>query len=149
MKCPYCGTKSSRVTDKRETEDYVSTRRRRECGKCKRRFTTYERIELGNLTVVKKNGKKVQYDREKLKKGVLRALEKRGFQDDQVEMLMNKIEGDLRSNDASVVSSRVVGEAVMKELKDFDHVAYIRFASVYRSFADVESFEEALRGLKK
>tara|TARA_Y100000310_G_C20694469_1_gene824531 strand:- start:1383 stop:1832 length:450 start_codon:yes stop_codon:yes gene_type:complete len=149
MKCPYCAGKSSRVTDKRETEDYISTRRRRECSKCKRRFTTYERVELGNLTVVKKNGKKEMYNRDKLRKGVLRALEKRDFDDEKVEKLMNQIEADVRSNDMNLVSSEVIGAAVMEKLKDLDHVAYIRFASVYRSFADVESFEEALKSLKQ
>lgn len=149
MKCPYCSSKETKVTDKRETEDYLATRRRRECEKCKHRFTTYERIELSNLIIVKKDGRKEQYNREKLKKGVLRALEKRGFKDDEVDSLLNEIEGDLRSNDTNEISSRVIGEVVMEKLKALDQVAYIRFASVYMSFADINSFEEVLKSLKK
>lgn len=149
MKCPYCDGKNSKVTDKRETEDCVSTRRRRECDKCKRRFTTYERVELGNLIIVKKDGKKEFYNRDKLRKGVLRALEKRGFNDDDVEKLLNQIEADVRNNDMNLVSSKVIGEVVMNKLKELDHVAYIRFASVYRNFVDVRSFEETLKSLKK
>ncbi len=149
MKCPYCGSKETKVTDKRETDDYLTTRRRRECEKCKHRFTTYERIELSNLIIVKKNGRKEQYQREKLKKGILRALEKRGFKDEDVDSLLNEIEGNLRSNDTNEVSSRVIGEVVMEKLKALDHVAYIRFASVYRSFTDISGFEQMLKSLKE
>lgn len=149
MKCPYCGSKETKVTDKRETDDYLTTRRRRECEKCKHRFTTYERIELSNLIIVKKDGRKEQYNRDKLKKGILRALEKRGFKDDEVDSLLNAIEGDLRSNDTNEISSRVIGEVVMEKLHALDHVAYLRFASVYRSFTDISGFEQMLKSLKE
>jgi len=149
MKCPYCGSNETKVTDKRETENIEVTRRRRECLDCEKRFTTYERIELVELTVVKKDGRREQFDRSKLLSGILRACEKRPVARQRVEDIVSDVEGELRNKDSTEVSSKEIGELVMTRLEKLDTVAYIRFASVYREFADVESFERAARELKR
>src|SRR3989344_3329132 len=141
MKCPYCYHEETRVINKRETEEALTTRRRRECTKCKKRFTTYERIET-DLIVVKKDGGREKFSREKLKTGSLKAIEKRHIPLEEVEKMLNNIEAILRSKSSAEIGSQVIGELVMKKLKSLDQVAYIRFASVYRQFEDPSSFLE-------
>lgn len=147
MKCPHCQHDETRVTDKRDAED--STRRRRECHKCGKRFTTYEKIETSNILVVKKDGRKEQYSREKLKKGLKKACEKRPVKDDMIDAEIDAIEMYIVKNEDGEVSSKDIGELSMKALKRLDKVAYIRFASVYREFADLADFEEELKKLLK
>ncbi|MFH0922828.1 MAG: transcriptional regulator NrdR [Candidatus Micrarchaeota archaeon] len=148
MNCPYCFHVDTRVLETRES-DPEKTRRRRECLKCKKRFTTYERIELTDLRVIKKDGREEAFDRNKLKKGILLACEKRPVSSEVIEEMVDEIERKLRNLDSTDVPSSVVGEMVMESLKTIDKVAYIRFASVYRSFADVDSFEKEVARLKK
>ena len=148
IKCPYCHQEETRVIDKRETEDFLTTRRRRECLACNKRFTTYERIET-DLTVIKKDGKKEIFLREKLKSGIEKALEKRPVSMEQLNQLLDNIEAQLRNMPSSEVTSSVVGELAMKKLKSLDKVAYIRFASVYREFEDPSEFVEEIKILKK
>ncbi len=133
--------------DKRETDELVTTRRRRECLKCKKRFTTYERVENIDLVVVKKDGRREEFDRDKLRRGLLRACEKRPVSMEQIENVLDKVESQLRKLKDKEVKSSVIGDRIMKELKKIDGVAYIRFASVYRSFADVTDFQKELRDL--
>lgn len=149
MKCPYCSNEDTRVMDKRETEDSVVTRRRRECLKCRKRFTTYERIENLELTVVKKNGGREKFDRHKLISGLLKACEKRPIPREKIEKIADDIEAKLRSHKETEIDSSFIGGLVMKKLKRLDKVAYIRFASVYREFADLDSFKEEMGKLIK
>jgi transcriptional repressor NrdR len=146
MRCPYCASDELRVVDKRES-DGKSVRRRRECLKCEKRFTTYERIESADLIVVKKDGRRERFDRDKLKEGILKACEKRPIASDHVEKVLDEIETELRNEDQVEIPSKRVGRLVMKKLKRLDKVAYMRFASVYREFADLESFETELKKL--
>lgn len=148
LKCPYCNNEDTKVLDKRETEDFLTTRRRRECLKCEKRFTTYERIET-DLIVIKKDGRREKFSREKLKRGILKAVEKRAISPDQIEKLLNNIEATLRNKHSSEISVKVVGELVMRKLKSLDKVAYIRFASVYREFEDPSSFIKEIKILNK
>lgn len=148
MNCPYCDHEENKVVDKRETEGHEVTRRRRECLKCKKRFTTYERIEL-EIRVVKKNGNVEQFDREKLKRGVVKACEKRPITNEQIDAVITNIENKLRELGKNEVKSSIIGELVIKKLKALDQIAYIRFASVYRDFADVASFQKELRKILK
>ncbi|TAL55683.1 MAG: transcriptional repressor NrdR [Nanoarchaeota archaeon] len=149
MKCPYCSNLETKVTDKRDSETGDITRRRRECLKCKKRFTTFERVETINLVVVKKDGKRERFDREKIFLGMLKACEKRPISKDAIDSAVNDIEQKLKSLKTTEIPSRFIGELVMRKLKKLDKVAYIRFASVYRSFTDLESFEEELKRLIK
>ncbi|MGI6453948.1 MAG: transcriptional regulator NrdR [Syntrophomonadaceae bacterium] len=149
MRCPYCREYESRVIDSRSSDDGYSIRRRRECNACKRRFTTYERAEERPLLVIKKGGGREQFNREKLLKGINRACEKRPVSINDIEKLIAQIEGDLRDNYDKEVSSMVIGEMVMKGLKDIDEVAYVRFASVYKQFADLNSFVQTIEQLQK
>ena len=149
MKCPFCGSKGNKVVDKRETPDLKSTRRRRECLSCKRRFTTYERVEEADLVVIKKDGKRVMFDRNKLRMGIMKACEKRPVTQEQIDRLIDKIENDLRKRKSTEVKSFVIGDLVVKRLKKLDKVAYIRFASVYREFTDIQSFQKELKRLLK
>lgn len=148
MKCPFCNYLENKVVDKRETEGHEVTRRRRECLRCKKRFTTYERVEL-EIRVVKKNGTVEQFDREKLKRGVVKACEKRPVTSEQIDALINAIENKLREVGKNEIPSSAIGEHVMKKLKALDQIAYIRFASVYRDFADVATFQKELRAILK
>lgn len=147
MICPYCSSTETKVVDKRETDDEKVTRRRRECLKCKKRFTTYERIESVSLVVVKKNGNREQFDRQKLEKGILKACEKRPIPHEKITKLVNEIETELRNRDETEIQSKIIGDLVIKKLKKLDKIAYIRFASVYREFADVDSFQKELKKL--
>lgn len=144
MRCSFCGHGETRVLDKRENEDLSVTRRRRECLRCKKRFTTYERVEV-DLRVIKKDGRREAYNREKIKSGMLKACEKRPVSLDVIEQSIDKIEAILKSLNSSEVESRAVGNLVMKELKKMDKVAYIRFASVYKEFDDPELFEKEIK----
>ena len=135
--------------DKRETDDLGVTRRRRECLKCARRFTTYERVEGINLIIVKKDGRRENFDKEKLKRGLLRACNKRPVSIEQIDDIIDRVEAQLRNLDTKEIKSSIVGDKITKELKKLDQVAYIRFASVYRSFADVTDFQRELKTLMK
>ena len=148
MKCPYCYHKETRVVNKRETENLLTTRRRRECLKCKKRFTTHERIET-DLIVIKKDNRREKFSREKLKTGILKAIEKRPILNEQLDQLLDNIEAILRNKSSTEISTQVIGELVMKKLKSVDQVAYIRFASVYRQFEDPSSFVEEIKILNK
>ena len=149
MKCPFCFYNNTKVVDKRETEDSDVTRRRRECLKCKKRFTTYERVEDLGLIVVKKDGRRENFDIEKIKRGIVKACEKRPISYEQIDELVNSIEAELRKLKTKEVSSSLIGEKIVSKLKKIDKVAYIRFASVYRSFADITDFEKELKELVK
>ncbi len=139
MQCPFCKEGETRVIDSRESED--ATRRRRECEKCLKRFTTYERLEMEQM-VVKKDGRREAFDREKLKGGVSRACQKRPISADQINALVDEIEREIKANGESEIASALIGEKVMAKLKIVDKVAYIRFASVYNEFEDVKQFEK-------
>ena len=145
MKCPSCHYEETKVTDSRAAADDMAVRRRRECLKCKQRFSTYEQIELLELAVVKKDGRHEPYNKAKLVGGIRKALEKRPVSEDDIAKLASHIEGEIQKQGKSDVPSVVIGDIVMKHLKAFDKIAYIRFASVYKDFQDVESFQEELR----
>lgn len=144
MQCPFCLHGETKVTDKRDIE--TITRRRRECLKCAKRFSTHERVGWSDLTVIKKNGLKQAFDRVKVLAGIQRACEKRPVPEEIVEQMVNRIEDKLRKRGSSVKSS-FIGELVSQELKKADKVAYIRFASVYRDFADISDFKKEIKGL--
>lgn len=149
MRCPFCGFAESRVIDSRAAEEGSSIRRRRECLQCVRRFTTYEVVEESPLMVIKKDGRRELFDRSKLLNGLLRACEKRPVPLHVVENLVDKVEKEIRNSMEREVSSRHIGETVMRYLKDIDQVAYVRFASVYRQFADINNFMTELEVLMK
>jgi transcriptional repressor NrdR len=148
MECPYCHNIETKVTDSRDTGT-MSIRRRRECLKCGKRFTTYEYIELTPLYVKKKDGRLEKFDRNKIKNGIMKALEKRPVEHEKIEEILDQIEEKIRRTGTEQIESKVIGEYVMESLKQTDHVAYIRFASVYRSFTDVSSFQEEVNNLIK
>jgi transcriptional repressor NrdR len=146
MKCPFCSFPETKVVDKRDSEE-GTTRRRRECMKCAKRFTTYERPEISEIIVIKKDGSREPFDRGKVLKGVVRACEKRPIALNVMEHLTDEVEVELRSRDMREVTSRKIGEMVIKRLRKIDKVAYIRFASVYREFADLTDFEDEVKKL--
>ena len=146
MECPYCHNVETKVTDSRDTGT-LSIRRRRECLKCNKRFTTYEYIELTPVYVKKKDGRLEKFDRNKIKNGIMKALEKRPIDHEKIEEMVNSIEEKIRRTGSEQIESTKIGEYVMDSLKETDHVAYIRFASVYRSFTDVSSFQEEVENL--
>ncbi len=148
MLCPYCGSAETKVVDKREAQN-AATRRRRECLKCTKRFTTYERVEDFDLIIVKKDGRRESFERNKLMAGVKRACEKCPVSQEKIEKTVDDIESELRRMDSIEIPSTKVGEIVMRKLKSLSKVAYIRFASVYRSFEDIETFEKELKKLKR
>lgn len=149
MRCPVCNFEDSKVIDSRVASDGLSIRRRRECLKCSFRFSTYEEVEILDLAVVKRDGRKESYSREKIVKGLKRALEKRPITDDNFKKLVNSIERDLQILRKNEVTAGEIGQIVMKNLKRFDQVAYIRFASVYESFKDAHEFKRELNKLFK
>lgn len=149
MKCPYCASMENKVVDKRETPDSKSTRRRRECISCTKRFTTYERVEAVDIVVIKKDGKREMFDRNKLKSGIMRSCEKRPVTQEQVDSIIDSIDNEVRKRDSTEIKSSVIGNIVIRKLRKLDKVAYIRFASVYRDFTDIESFHEELKKLLK
>ncbi len=145
MKCPYCFHRDSRVIDSRSVEDGTSIRRRRECPSCGRRFTTYEKYEEAPLVVSKKDGRRELFDQKKLLGGLLKAFEKRPVPYERVQEIADKVERELRTLGESEIESTVIGEIVMKYLEQTDQIAYVRFASVYRQFADVNNFMQELQ----
>lgn len=146
MKCPYCGHDDTKVLDSRTTDEGESIRRRRECISCSQRFTTYERVDKLPLIVIKKDSSREAFDRNKILLGLVKACEKRSIPLSRLEQLVNEVEQDLL-NEYREVSSAVIGEAVMDKLRDLDQVAYVRFASVYRQFKDINRFMEELQQL--
>ncbi len=148
MQCPYCTFVDTRVLDSRLTSTLDAVRRRRSCPQCEKRFTTYERIELLDLSVAKKDGRREPFDRQKLLKGVVKACEKRPVTMERIQQLVDEIELVLRQQDRTEIPSRKVGELIMNKLKDLDAVAYVRFASVYRRFTDASQFAEEVAKLK-
>lgn len=149
MKCPFCGNVEDKVIDSRISNEGDSIRRRRECLKCQKRFTTYERLEEHPLMVIKKDGRREPFDRKKLLSGILKACEKRPVPMDKVEGMVDEVERIIQRNYEKEVSSTAIGEFVMKQLHDLDEVAYVRFASVYRQFKDINQFMKELSGLLK
>lgn len=149
MKCPYCSIKDSKVVDSRVGKDGTSIRRRRECLECQRRFTTYERVEELNLVVVKKDGRREPFDRTKIIEGLEKACEKRPISVELIENLVNDLERELQERGEREVESKEIGEKLISKLYEIDEVAYVRFASVYRSFKDVNQFMDELTDLLK
>ena len=149
MNCPFCNNTETKVVDSRETNEGKITRRRRECEKCEARFSTYEEVELLRLQVVKKNGEKVDYDKSKIENGIRRALAKRPVSEEKIIKLMGDIEYEISSLEKAEVTTREIGKIVLKKLKELDEVAYVRFASVYKSFGSIESFKKELDMLDK
>lgn len=147
MKCPYCGYTESRVIDSRPTDEYANIRRRRECLSCQKRFTTYESVEMLPIVVIKKDGSRQMFDRSKIMNGLMRSCEKRPVPVAKLEALVDDIEQRLSNALVKEVSSTQIGEYVMEGLKSLDEVAYVRFASVYRQFKDVNSFMAELQRL--
>ncbi|MDD4601716.1 Transcriptional repressor NrdR [bioreactor metagenome] len=147
MRCPFCGWTESKVIDSRAAEEGSTIRRRRECVSCARRFTTYEVVEQIPLMVVKKDGRRTLFERNKIMDGVLRACQKRPIPLSTVEELVEKVEKEIRNTMEREISTQQIGEMVMQYLKDIDQVAYVRFASVYRQFADINNFMQELEGL--
>lgn len=147
MRCPYCGCDESKVLDSRPTDEGSAIRRRRECTRCARRFTTYEKIEDRTLVVVKKDGRREAFNPDKLLKGLMKACEKRSVPVSVLEGVVAEIEKDLKNTMEKEISSRQIGEMVMERLKSIDEVAYVRFASVYRQFKDINTFMDELKKL--
>jgi len=149
MNCPVCKSKDTKVVDSRISSDGLSIRRRRECEKCNYRFSTIEEVELLDLTVVKGDGRREGYSRDKVVRGLMKALEKRSFTDAAFKKLVHNIERDIQKKKRGELTSQEIGEVVINRLKGFDKVAYIRFASVYRQFEDVLTFQKELNKLLK
>ena len=147
MRCPKCGSLDTQVKDSRPTEDSAAIRRRRVCLSCQFRFTTFERVQLRELTVIKRNGRRVPFDRDKLARSLSIALRKRPVEPERVEQMVSKVVRDLESIGESEVTSETIGEAVMEHLRNLDDVAYVRFASVYKNFREPRDFEQALAEL--
>ena len=146
MKCPFCDNKETKVVDKRDSDGM--TRRRRECLKCKKRFTTYEKVETINLVVLKKDNTRERFDKEKLKAGIQKACEKRPIPIEKIEQIVDKIEAQLLLLKRKEIPTSLIGEKVMVELKKLGNIAYIRFASVYRDFKDIEDFKKEIKQLR-
>jgi transcriptional repressor NrdR len=147
MRCPHCGARETRVVDSRDLDDSATIRRRRECTACTTRFTTYERIEAARLVVVKRDGSRQEFDREKLASGLRKALTRRPVPDNAAEAAADEIEAELRSQGATEVDSSLVGTLAMEKLRELDQIAYIRFASVYQSFDDLEDLKREVDNL--
>ena len=149
MKCPYCGSKETEVVETRDSEDLETIRRRRNCIKCEKRFTTYERVENINLVVIKKDGRREQFDRDKLKNGIIRSCEKTTVTMDDIERIVTEVERELRGGDSVEIESKKIGQMVAVRLKKLDKIAYIRFSSVFKRFVDIEDFEKEVQKLIK
>jgi transcriptional repressor NrdR len=147
MRCPYCGKDHDRVSDSRASEDGASIRRRRECLHCSRRFMTYERVDETGISVVKRNGAREPFSRDKIRLGLAKACWKRPISEEQINNLVSRVESDVFAATESEIESTKVGELVMRRLAEVDQVAYVRFASVYRQFKDVRDFVDELRPL--
>jgi len=149
MQCPYCKNEDTKVLDSRVSPDQISIRRRRTCAQCDKRFTTYERVEMGQITIVKKDGRRENFSREKALKGILRACEKRPVKREKIEAIVNAVESQLRDLNKDEIKSNKIGKLIMIKLADLDDVAYLRFASVYKKFRRANQFVEAIENLKK
>ena len=147
MVCPFCGAKELKVIDSRASDDAKSIRRRRECEECGQRFTTYERIEEVPIVVIKKNGLREEFDRSKILNGIVKACWKRPISLSDIEGCVSEIENEIYSLGKMEIDSLSIGEVVMKKLRDMDQIAYVRFASVYKQFKDIDSFIEAIKTL--
>lgn len=147
MKCPFCGVEDTKVTDSRDSD--AETRRRRECEKCSKRFTTYERVETHPLVVIKKDGRREGFSREKLLSGMVKSCQKREVSVEKIEEAVSEIESSLRNEDKTEIASRLIGELVAEKLKKLDKVAYIRFASIYKDFEDVTDFEKEIKSIQQ
>lgn len=145
MKCPFCSSDNTRVIDSRPADDNNSIRRRRLCDECGKRFTTYEKVETIPLIVIKKDNNREQYDRSKIEAGILRACHKRPVSADQINKVVDQVETEIFNREEKEISSSLIGEIVMDKLKDLEAVAYVRFASVYREFKDVNTFMNELK----
>ena len=145
MKCPFCDSPDTKVIDSRPTEEGHAIRRRRGCDRCNKRFTTYEKVETIPLIVIKKDNNREVYDRTKIENGVLRACHKRPISADQIKHLVDEVETEIFNREEKEIPSRVIGELVMNKLKDLEAVAYVRFASVYREFKDINTFMDELK----
>lgn len=147
MKCPYCGYNESKVVDSRSTEDDISIRRRRECLKCSKRYTTYEKVETVPILVIKKNMSREYFDRSKIVNGLIKACQKRPVSRSQIESIADEVEKNINNQMLTEVKSEYIGEMIMDNLKKIDEVSYVRFASVYRQFKDVNTFMEEITRL--
>ncbi len=147
MKCPYCGNDDTSVIDSRPADDNASIRRRRQCSSCNKRFTTYENVETIPLIIIKKDGGRETYSRAKVEGGILRACHKRPVSVSQISALVDEVETEIFSLEEKEIDSSVIGELVMNKLKDIDAVAYVRFASVYREFKDINTFMDELKSV--
>lgn len=145
MKCPFCGSDNTRVIDSRPVDDNSSIRRRRLCDDCTKRFTTYEKVETIPLIIIKKGDTREQYDRSKIEAGIIRACHKRPVSADQISKVVDEVETTIFGMEEREINSNIIGELVMEKIKDIDAVAYVRFASVYRQFKDVNTFMEELQ----
>lgn len=145
MKCPFCGSENTRVIDSRPADDNNSIRRRRLCDECGKRFTTYEKVETIPLIIIKKDNNREQYDRKKIEAGVLRACHKRPISVDRITKMIDEVEIEIFNREEKEISSSLIGELLMDKIKDLDPVAYVRFASVYREFKDVNTFMNELK----
>ena len=149
MRCPKCGGNKSSVVDSRQAEDGNTIRRRRECEECQHRFTTYERVEERTLVVVKKDGTREQFSRDKIFNGIIRSAQKRPVSSDEIEEIVNRIEQKVRSQSDNEINSEYIGSLVMDELAELDEITYVRFASAYRSLKDVGELESLLKQITK
>ena len=149
MHCPVCRSQETKVIDTRLTQDGMAVRRRRECEKCQYRFSTVEEMELLDIVVVKNNGARESYSRQKMQRGILQSLIKRPYTQEQFDQLIHTIEIDIQKKKQRELTSKEVGELVMKHLRKFDKIAYIRFASIYRAFEDVSRFQREVRSLQR
>ena len=149
MKCPFCGYDDSKVLDTRPTDEGYTIRRRRECLKCQKRFTTYEKIEKSPVMVIKKDGNRQAFDRDEMVRGMIKSCEKRPVSADEIEEAVNNIEKKIENSMRREITSLEIGDMVMEELKDLDEVSYVRFASVYREFKDLQSFVDELENFVK
>ena len=149
MKCPFCGCEETQVKDSRNTDDNSSVRRRRECPECGSRFTTFERVQLRELVVVKKNGEKTLFDRDKLEKSITLAVRKRPISSERVEKIVNSLQRKFESSGESEITTKQIGESVMEALSHLDNIAYIRFASVYKDFRSIKDLEDFVATIEK
>lgn len=145
MRCPYCGHENTRVIDSRPAEENNSIRRRRVCDECNKRFTTYEKVETIPLIIIKKDNNRESYNREKIENGVMKACHKRPISADQLTGIVDEVETEIYAREEKEIPSSVIGELIMDKLKDIDTVAYVRFASVYREFKDINTFMDELK----
>jgi transcriptional repressor NrdR len=149
MNCPFCNHKETKVVDSRETNEGKITRRRRECLQCSARFSTYEEVEILHITVVKKDGTRQEYDKSKIENGIRKALIKRPVSEEKIVKLLGDIEYEIHATEKSEIGTREIGKIILTKLKEVDEVAYVRFASVYKSFGSIESFKKELDMLDK